>query len=410
MDWDGRIEFEFNAGALPFLVSELVSQGATAVGADPGSSLAEARADTPPAVRRLTRVLDATNEIRERVNLAFRPIASDLGLDPERIDVVGHPFGGPQGHVTELAPEKQRSWSDLLLVHSTTYHLLLGIDARVQIDVPLRDFSAAVRRLRRAARSSVSATMLGFLNAVAASYHPQLVGAVSPLASSLGSPWVDTFEDYIKEVAYQEYTAIRSELGYPARAEAMLERTWSASRRLLSTASAKELLKLTVRTVAISAGASSPPPTSLADCFAPRRYLPPIIKTTTPLARAFRNWYAHHEYGSVNFQYRHFEWLPSARLPSLQEGEGRISLDWMQNVYQTDPPGDIRQSEIQLTFERFFARNLTSPYVCPTHDFAMSYDDIDVSWGEEALEISINLCCEQGGWETISKMMTKRST
>ncbi|MFG2313213.1 hypothetical protein ACGFS9_31810 [Streptomyces sp. NPDC048566] len=405
-----HLEFAFKAeGALTFLVSELVSQGATGVGTDPGSSLAAARAGLSPPVRGLTRVLDATNETREMINLAFRPIAAELGLDPQRVDVVGHPITGPQGYVTELAPEKQKSWSDLLLVHSTTYHLLLGIDSRVQIDVPLREFSAAVHRLRRSAQSSVSATTLGFLNTVAHSYHPHLVGAVSPLVSSLDSPWIDAFETYIKEVAYQEYTAIRSELGYLAGAEAMLERTWSVSRRLLNLASAKNLLKQTVRTVKISSGTSSRPPAALADYFARTRYLPPVIKTTAPLTRALNAWNARHQYGMLHFKFNHFEWLSGSRIPRLQTGAAKVSLDWMQKEYKSDPPGDIREEAMQLAFEKFFARNLIAPCECPVHGYVVCYDDLDVRWGDEDLEVSFAVCCEEAGRMTLVNMMAYRS-
>lgn len=391
-------EFKLDAGALVFLVSELVSHGAVGVATDSSSHLASGRTDLPPTLQRLTRVLDWEKQQLEQLNLIFRPIATDLGLDPEHIDVISDPIVGPQRHVLDLPDTHKKLWSDLLLAHSVTYHLLIGIGSRVQVDVPLREYRAAVNRLRRKTKDSTSTTTLGFLAALAKSYQSCLVGAATPMVSALDGRWITSFQEYIKEAAFREYSEIRSNLGYCARLEQSIERTWAAAQRLLKSTSSRGMLKFTVRTVGVSKGLPPRPPGVIADYFERTHYLPPIVRTSSSLAQARNRWLCQNDTyrGVFDFTFEHFDWLPSVRVPTLVNGVVHVDRDWFLGLFTTTPPADLTQSRWQQLFEHYFAINLESEYVCPQHDVAIGYDDVDVAWEGKQIEISMTSCCEDG--------------
>jgi hypothetical protein len=367
--------------------------------------LAKGRAELDAAPRGLTHVSDRDGTTRERVHLVFRPIAIDLGLDPADIDVIADPIVGPQSRVLNLPTDRRRAWSDLLLVHNATYHLLIGVDSRIQIDLPLLEFSAAIGRLRRTAKNPTSSATLGFLAALATSYKPCLVGATTPKLSALDGQWIDVFEEYIKDATYQEYAAIRSELGYRARIEKSVERTWVAARRLLSTATSRGLLRFTVRNVGVSVGLPSRAPTVVSDYFNRTRYLPPIVRMGSPLAHARTRWLRENNYqGTLDPSYEYFDWLPGSRIPKLYNGTFGVDREWFASLFTTVPSLDITQAKWQRALERYFAVNLESLSICQTHGIATGYDDVDVSWDGPTIEMSFTCCCEEGAREAFNLM------
>lgn len=401
-----RFGFSFDSSALPFVISELVSQGATGLAIDSTSKLATVRPQLPIAIRNRTRVLDRRNRIRDRVNQVFRPIADEIGLNPADVDLITDPIVGPQRHVLDLPPERKSTWSDLLLTHSATFHLLLGISSRIQIDIPLREFKDAVHRLHPLVKEPTSRATIGFLEALIDSYTPYIVGSAAPMLSANDDAWVQVFEEFMEDAAYQEYAATRSALGYSARARAAVARTWTIARRMLKHKVSQRLLKFTAASVKASTGLPADPTDVFSDYFERTHYLPPIVKTTTQLARAQRLWLqANPLYtGTMVPQFEHFNWLASARVPHLVSASIEIDREWFTSLYTTEPPLDLTETKWQRAFERFFAINLEPPYICSQHDIEIGCDDVLVSWGKARVKMSMTCCCENAGKAAFASM------
>lgn len=242
--------------------------------------------------------------------------------------------------------------------------------------------------------------------ALAASYAPSLVGAATPVVSALDDQWVKAFEEFVEDAAYQEYSQLRTDLGYRTRAGTGIERSWTLARRLLKRAATGGMLKFTVKTVAVSSGLPADPSALLSDYFERHRYLPPIVRTSSQLSHARAAWLqANQSYtGTLQANFEHFDWFPSARVPALAMAVGHVDRDWFTKLYTTDPPLDLTQPAWQRAFERYFAVNLERPYFCSEHGVEIGYDEIAVSWGGDAIEVAMTCCCETSAYDAFALM------
>jgi hypothetical protein len=196
-------QLHFDGGALRFLSQELISQGAIGIGTNPGSLLSKHRDDLDITLRTRVTTLDRRRELEGRAAMLVRPIAGNLDFDPDQLAICDFPVGYPQSYCLSLPQTRRQLWSDVVLTMNATYHVLLGIKNRMQIDVPLHAYRQALLRLREAVDDSAAETTIAFLLALVSSYRFETVRAVKPMLSDAADEWVEAFEILVEDEEFR---------------------------------------------------------------------------------------------------------------------------------------------------------------------------------------------------------------
>lgn len=402
---DTKMNFELAGGALEAFSLELVRQGALAVALDPFSPLASQRRDLPSTLQPRVMILDRRRRIGRRATSLFIPIAEELGLPVDDLEVIGDPIvAAPLRRSLDIRDDQRRDWSDLILALDTTYRLLVGIARGVQVDVPLEAYTDVLTRFYSRVRRGAAKTTIAMLLALSTSYEPRPVAALEPLPPYRSGAWVEAFSDFLDDESFRQYARERYKLGVPGLVGGALERSAVLARRLARKKPFRSLLRVAFRLVRTSTGV----PVEGEDVerlFGGTPYLPPLVRTDQSVRDAVAALVtpANGYHGVIRFTAPEFDWLHMYEWRGRLTAEMKLPPEFFKAYKTLDGPIDIRRKMHRESFEQYAAVNLTQPHVCPEHRIAI--DDATFVWGKEGAAISLQACCERAASEGFLRML-----
>ena len=399
-DDSGRMEFGFDAHAMPVVVHELISHGAIAVATHAGSGLAKNCEDFAPPLAKRIKVLDSDQRVLTQTRSLTRPLARSLGFDPDRLGIIDQPITASIAYLFELPVERRRLWSDVLLVMNCVYQLLLGVRYELQIDIPLENLKEALLRVRQEGLDDLSGTSVAFLLAAANSYEFANVGSFRFSFSQAPQEWVSEFERFVRDSDYHEYGIQRRALGWADQTQDTLERTWALADQVTKKKSLRDLVRFAIRTVGLSKGLPKSSSIPLLDHWT--GYLPPVVSTVGPILDAQNRWQREQSSRRIlSFEIPELGWMKRFHRKELV---AEIDAKQYRKQFKGSQPIDFRDQRWQAAFERYFAVNLNPGYWCREHAQRIIYDDVTVGWVSRTISFRMMVCCESAARGTCMKM------
>lgn len=393
-----EVPFGFHPEALSNLVNEFISQGAVEIAIDPYSAFYGNTDDLPASLRDRILVVDHEKDDEALTRHIFGAIASELGFETGWIEIISDPLVGPQRRLLEIKdPDMRSNFIDLICAFNFTYHLVLGIRHRLQIDVPIFEYHATLKRLRRKISDPNNAAKIAFIEGAIGTYNLQAVGALDVVEPAASDSQKRSFERFLKEEEYQQYSELRHALGVSDRVVAVSKELWTQALRVVRLEKFRGLLNYGVRVASVSSGL--PLPTF--DLFRASRgepYAPPIVRLTNAISAARQQWLeANQTLAVMSFGYEGYENIEERLFVDRGVGTFTIDTSWFIGMF-TFGDGhvpNVLEPSTQKTLMRYFTINLMPPYICPVHRDSISMNDVTVNWSVPSLEISIRGCCER---------------
>ncbi|HEY3119797.1 MAG TPA: hypothetical protein VGL15_04180 [Vicinamibacteria bacterium] len=232
----------------------------------------------PPQLLKRVRFIDRDRSDRKHAAF-FAPLAEEFGITVDRATgVVDRPKSMSHDFVQEL------NILYLLLVE-----FFVGIEHRLQVDMPPQRVRMAAATVRAASRSAENRARLATLEGVLGLYGDESVPSLTPHDRQTAT-LVGAFAALVEEDLYRSMSHEAYRLGIPSRVSSALDAMRSKARQLLATPRIRQLFDLGSRGIAVATRLPVPDSQQTADLLGSDPYLPPCVKTMGLIDRAHRSW------------------------------------------------------------------------------------------------------------------------
>lgn len=417
-----RFDFGFDVGAIPYLLVEVLSQGATGlhVISDPrGFELAQKLRDASLAG---VRASDKSGSVAKRTRAIFEPLAASLGFDPDQLGPTPVPLTPPVLYGMDLPPESRATWSRMCEAYNAVYQLLLGMQARTMVAIPVERSIILLQGLLAESRDPTARIAPAAVMGALRTYKHQSVPAVLPLdmsTSSVSEQWIRGFRDLLDDVTYQTYCATKHELGRAERVEGALTRMGVLALRVVRSGPFSSLVKFGQKSISISSGVPVEE-LAVAPSLQKVNYMPPIVDVSHSLRRAHRRWMdSLAPRKPMHMQVPGFEWIGADYYRQHMVAE--ISTDWLLSEYVLKPPLTAKHLKgsksgeywavLRKVFDEHIAARAGTDVMCETHGVSIGRDDVQWDWDQEQSKLCIEMdaCCEGAARHTVARILGMES-
>jgi hypothetical protein len=272
-----RLAF-YDGSSLPFMVEELISQGATFLAVDGSSPYFAAVDKLPEVFRRRVLKIDKDGKAITRMHAILSPILEELDVKftpPTFLD--GHGLTTLAGHaVSSLCTRDIRNF-------------VLGIEYELQIDINLPRIRENLAILDRHVRSSEARAHLAMLKQIFGAYESREVRELGLLLPASPIQRLEAFLTFVEQAEYRQLSKERRLFGFPALLHKAIAKFDHLIDSLSGTPSSRSLVSIATKQIELATKIPMPDE-KLLESLEFRPYLPPIISLEESKARAKANW------------------------------------------------------------------------------------------------------------------------
>jgi hypothetical protein len=265
-----------DASALPFILCELVSHGATSVLIPWGPSRDQlAISNLPRSLRSFVTVVNPLDAMRRR-EVLFRPLADEFRLEM---------MGSALTYHTKLDPALSHHLCQLYFELEV---FLAGMEFRSQIDIELGALQKSIRALRRQTRNPEGIANLAIIEGLFSSYDLHRKAGFQ-LAKGAAQGQFAIFDRLLQDEIYRKISEENYLIGFPDKMKRALQLITRHSRALLEKPYFRPVCKLV--TGGISAATSLPVIDT--EELAPLLgigFLPPVVSISSQIEKAIKAW------------------------------------------------------------------------------------------------------------------------
>lgn len=391
----------YSNDAIRYLCGEFIAQGCFRIVTFPGSDLSFGNKKPAHPLRNLFHIIDKDLKVKQRTRILLQCMFEELVLPIDAIDAMEEPFIGPERAIMMAANrEHSRHLADLIAIACFTYQLLLGIEHRLQISIPLNAFRAALARIRAVVRSENASMSLSFLSGLMQTYSPYTVGSFEIAMSTASDTQIEIFQSFLDDEDFEEYSEWRHLLGFPHKIKMAIRKAHVLCKRILRKRKTKTLIDYGVRVIAANSGVSVPDD-KLSEVIGISDFMPPIVDMSGAIRRAQKSWLAHHPKYTQLITHS-----PSA--PDLsswligKRGQGMMSVGrrWLIGMYKEPDLSTFAPDDAQQILLNHCAKRLSIPTTCKIHMMDIAFSDWRIEWEPEKINFHVSACCEDHIKET----------
>ncbi len=268
----------YDGSSLPFIVEELISQGAIHLALDSPSFYFRAADALTPSFKKRVWKIDEHDKCGDRIYAFMAPILKEAQLNYSGHHTWGSTMFSRLGKaVAELCDEHLRPF-------------LLGIEYQLQIDINLRRIRSRLKVLNQYLSSSDSRAHLAMLNMIFGAYqrHPVNELVLKPASAQQRA---EAFQRFIEDATYRQLSTEARRFGFSRLVRRAIKEFERLSEYLISSSPLRQFISMGVGAVAAVTKMPAPSEKLLAS-LTTEAYLPPIVSLKQPTMRATKAWRA----------------------------------------------------------------------------------------------------------------------
>ncbi len=266
-----------DGSALPFMVEELVGQGAIHLAIDSDSAYFKMVDFLPEQFRKRIWKIDENHAVTRQLNAVLDPFFVDLGGE----------MTGPSGFSWRSnAPEEA-----ILAISNFARDLrslLLGLKYQLQVPIDLARASSRLSIFGSLATSANSRVHLAMLRQIFGAYEQREVRQFE-LRPASASQRAEVFQRFVEDAEYKHRSAQSRLFGFPALAGRALTKFDNLTDTVSRSSPLRHLFVLAGKTIEIATRIPSPD-SKMFESLIIEPYLPPIVSLRDSVVRARRAW------------------------------------------------------------------------------------------------------------------------
>ncbi len=247
----------------PFLIEELVSQGAIHLAIDANSPYFDLIVMVPEVLRARIWKIDKQDRCTDQIRGVMAPILRETGITLDGPLTTSGPVMSQCGHAVSL------------LCIRDLRPFLLGLEYQLQIEIDLQGIRSRLAVLDGCLSSSESRAHLSMLRLIFGAYETRKVNELQ-LSPASPAQAVEAFERFVADSTYKELSTQSRLIGFPLLNDRAITQLDRLTNLLVTNSPLRHLVALGTKAIEIATKIPMPDSKALESLMV-EEYLPPIV-------------------------------------------------------------------------------------------------------------------------------------